>query len=223
MNNFVNIFVPMISIAAFGFSGSLHCLGMCSPLVASCQKKTWQYFVSRGISYTIIGLISGYLGTFLLKDFFNLSAKKIALIVVTICFIQIFFLLKPINIFTNKAQKIVIFINRYSPLSQAATLGIITALLPCGFLYSAILMSATFANPWLSAAGMLAFACATSPILIGSKGLILLFSKRNPNFYKYFTVFILCIIAFIALLRGGYFHSSENKIQNTNGTEVECH
>ncbi|MGY3804390.1 sulfite exporter TauE/SafE family protein [Pigmentibacter ruber] len=223
MNNFVNIFVPMLSIAAFGFSGSLHCLGMCSPLVASCQKKTWQYFVSRGISYTIIGLISGYLGTFLFKNFLNLSAKKIAILIVFICLIQIYFQLKPSKFLNSKAQNFANFLNKYSPLSQAATLGIITALLPCGFLYSAILMSATFANPWLSAGGMLIFAISTSPILISSRGLTLLFSKRNPNFYKYFSIFILFLIAFIALLRGGFFHSADHKFHSNDETKMECH
>lgn len=223
MSNFLNIFVPMISIATFGFSGSLHCLGMCSPLVASCQRKTWQYFVSRALSYTIIGLLAGSIGAFIFKNFLDFSAKKLAIVIVIVCFIQIVFILRSNNNKTTGiALRFINFINKYSPFSQSATLGIITALLPCGFLYSAILMCAAFTNPFLSALGMFIFAVVTSPVLIGSKTVFHYLSKKSTKFYKYVSVFLLLLVAGLALMRGGFF-KSETENKNDSNTHIDCH
>ena len=207
MDSFLNIFFPILSISAYGFTGSLHCFGMCSPMVITCQKKTWQYFISRALSYTLIGFLSGLFGVFIFRDFLNLSAKKLAIIVVIISISQIIFLIRKNkigneiknNLFMNK-------IIRYSPISYSATLGIITALLPCGFLYSAIIMSASFLNPVLSAVGMFVFALATSPILFGSKWIYQFLSTRNENLTKYISILLLLIVAGLALLRSGVFY-----------------
>ncbi len=223
MSNFLNIFVPMVSIATFGFSGSLHCLGMCSPLVASCQRKTWQYFLSRAISYTIIGFLAGSIGAFIFKNFLDFSAKKLAILIVIICIIQIIFILRKSDNKTNSfAIRFLNVINKYSPLSQSATLGIITALLPCGFLYSAILMCAAFTNPFLSALGMFVFAAVTSPVLLGSKGFFHFLSKKSANFYKYISVVLLLIVAGMAIMRGGFFKTNTEKSNDSN-SHVDCH
>lgn len=196
---------------------------MCSPLVASCQRKTWQYFFSRCISYTIIGFFAGSVGALLFKEFLDLSAKKLALIIVIICLGQIFFILKSNsnkpNIF---ATRFINTINQYSPLSQSATLGIITALLPCGFLYSAILMCAAFTNPLLSALGMFTFAVATSPVLLGSKWIVNYLSKKSVNLYKYFAIILLLLIALLAVIRAGYFKSNK-ATSPTAAEQTDCH
>lgn len=227
MNNFLNIFVPILSIAAYGFTGSLHCLGMCSPMVASCQKKTWQYFISRALSYTSIGILSGIFGLFVFRNFLDLSAKKLAIFIAIISVIQIIILIKK-NRFEKGiiSSKIMNNMIRYSPISQSATLGLVTALLPCGFLYGAILMCASFANPILSGLGMLTFAIVTSPILIGSKGIFNFLSKRNANLTKYISIILLLIVAGLALLRGGVFHelfSSNTEKINQDVNKIECH
>lgn len=197
---------------------------MCSPMVLSCQKKTWHYFFARTFSYFLIGILSGLFGLLIFKDFLHLSAKKLAYIVLIISFIQIFFLIQKNKInYSINSTYLINKICTYSPLSYPATLGIITAILPCGFLYSAILMSASFASPILSGVSMLVFALSTSPILIGSKILFNTFIKKNTYYIKYISIILLLIVAGMAFVRTGIFSTSNNneKIQNIN--TINCH
>ncbi|KAB8029968.1 sulfite exporter TauE/SafE family protein [Fluviispira multicolorata] len=225
MSDFLNIIVPLSSVAIFGFSGSLHCLGMCSPMVAACHKKTWQYFTFRSISYTTIGVLSGFFGLVFFEKFLGLSASKIAWIVAVLALLQILYLLrKSSNNQSVMTQKIIHKIMRYSPLSQAATLGIITALLPCGFLYAAILMCASYSNPIISGLGMLTFSLVTSPVLLGGKGVFVFLAQKNASLAKYISILLLLMVAFFALMRAGVFrdlfsHSHEHVTEH----KVNCH
>jgi len=45
-------------------------------------------------------------------------------------------------------------------------LGVALGFLPCGFLYGALAAAASTGDPWLGAAGMLAFGCGTVPALV---------------------------------------------------------
>jgi len=196
-------------------------------MVISCQKKTWQYFFSRALAYLFIGVLSGLFGLFIFKDFLNLSAKKLAIIVAIISVLQIVFLIKKNNIGNStNINNLMNKIKRYSPLSHSATLGILTAILPCGFLYSAVIMCASFASPILGGIGMLVFAISTSPILIGSKGIFNFLSSKSANLTKYISIILLLIVAGLALLRGGVFHnlsSSNTEKINQDINKIDCH
>ncbi|WP_186646894.1 sulfite exporter TauE/SafE family protein [Fluviispira vulneris] len=225
MSEFLDIIVPLSSVAIFGFSGSLHCLGMCSPMVATCHKKTWQYFMFRLFSYTTIGVLSGFFGLFFFEKFLGLSARKIAWIVAIVSLLQICYLLKKSSFDQSIiSQKILNKLMKYSPLSYSATLGIVTALLPCGFLYAAILMCISYANPVISGLGMLTFSIVTSPVLIGGKGVFIFLTRKNVHIAKYVSILLLLIVAIFALMRGGVFkdffnHSHEQPTEH----KVNCH
>ncbi len=72
-------------------------------------------------------------------------------------------------------------------------LGIILGFIPCGLLYSALIIASTFDNYFLAAFGMFLFAIGTvPPLFISAIGGYLFFNKLKIGF-KLFTQFILLI------------------------------
>ncbi|MDH5382717.1 MAG: sulfite exporter TauE/SafE family protein, partial [Cyclobacteriaceae bacterium] len=62
----------ILSAFLWGFAGSLHCVGMCGPLVLLLEKKTsanaWvqlrlPYHLGKLITYTSMGIITGLIGS----------------------------------------------------------------------------------------------------------------------------------------------------------------
>lgn len=207
MSPFLDILLPLSSIALFGFSGSLHCVGMCSPLVATCLQRSWKYFLARCLSYTIIGTIAGFLGLIFFKNFFNFSALSLAWIVVSICLFQIIFIILNFKkVSSHSFNKILFYVKNYSPFSYPTTMGIITAILPCGFLYAALIMSATFTNPFYGGLGMFIFSLVTSPALLTSKVFFNIVFMKNPKMVKIITIILLILTILFALKRGGLFN-----------------
>lgn len=117
----------------------------------------------------------------------------------------------------SRLHKLIFKISNLSPFSYPTTMGIMTALLPCGFLYSALLMSAAFSNPILAATGMFIFSLATTPALIGSKIFFNFFFLKRPKIAKMMIIILLLGTAFFALKRGGFF--SHKNFENT----IMCH
>ena len=61
-----------ISVLSSSFLGSLHCLGMCGPIVVATNKTTWEsvlYQIGRLIGYLSLGFLVGYLGQELMGRF----------------------------------------------------------------------------------------------------------------------------------------------------------
>src|SRR5690349_7474920 len=70
-------FIPWVSFIA-GLGGSLHCVGMCGGMVtASCGKndEIMKYQFGRLLGYLSLGLIAGFLGSFInLKELSPMAA-----------------------------------------------------------------------------------------------------------------------------------------------------
>lgn len=218
----LDILVPIGTTALFGFTGSLHCAGMCSAMVGSCQNKTRQYFLARCLSYSILGLFAGFLGLGFFKNFLHISSYVLSIFVAIVCIIQIIFILKPSILNRPKryfhVNKVTIKLLNYSPFSRSTTFGIITALLPCGFLYAALILSISYANPITSSASMFVFSIVTTPALLGGKTVFYLFSRKFYRFKKIIFSLLLLITAIFSLMRGGVFYTNDG-LQN----KIMCH
>lgn len=206
----IDILLPLSTMAVFGLAGSLHCAAMCSAIVGCCSHKTWHFFLSRSLSYTILGLLCGFLGTYFINSIIHIPSYSLSLLVASLYILQVILLYKP-NLFNFPIvlffiQKSSQYFLRYSPFSRSATFGILTAILPCGFLYSALLISASAANPYLSAASMFIFSLVTSPVLLFSNNFINLLFKKYYFLRKTILSTLLITIAFLVLIRGGVIH-----------------
>ncbi|TXH54620.1 MAG: sulfite exporter TauE/SafE family protein [Bacteroidia bacterium] len=192
-----------------GFGGSLHCVGMCGPLVMMVPFETVQkgnkfltifsYFVSKAVGYAILGLLFGLVGVGL-----NALLWQNALSIIAGVFILLI-AFKPS--FTFKIFKVVPLIQstvqqKNKSLSTIIKLGFLNAFLPCGLVYTA-LFSATIANNiGLSALFMFLFGIASSYLLI----VMLVF--KNALMTKYRNVFqkatkvLSIIVGLLLIIRG---------------------
>lgn len=164
-----------------GLSGNAHCLAMCGGLnvalgLSQMKKRFFLFYqLGRILGYGLLGLIFSSL--FILLGFRpqNLSNELLRWIIAFILFglgIQIIFqknflivlerwgirIWRPINGFIQS------FLPIRQP-SEAILLGLLWCVLPCGLIYSVLLLAIASANPIQAFFIMLAFGLGTLPAL----------------------------------------------------------
>jgi sulfite exporter TauE/SafE len=158
----------IIAGALLGFSGSMHCVGMCGPLVlvigAKNQRDIAVYHLGRILSYSILGFAIGMVGEILIEwigQQWGLIFSSILLFGIAL---QLVFPLHHI-VLPNNIQQHITQLQRklfqISPKKRALGLGLLTALLPCGLLYSAILLALASQRSVYSTVVMTSFAIAS--------------------------------------------------------------
>lgn len=167
--------------------GSLHCVGMCGPfaLIAGAKARsraaalapTFSYSLGRLITYCLMGLIFGGLGlainqggafnqwqqlaTFL-AGILMIIAGSIALLRCLGFTIKLPSAAGPLQrLLQSLFQKTI----GLSPLKRALTIGMLTTLMPCGWLYVFAIAAAGTGSPLMGMLLMVAFWAGTVPIM----------------------------------------------------------
>lgn len=196
-----------------GLSSSLHCLGMCGPLVITMHIgrshnkviDIIQYFFGKTIAYGSIGLVIGMLGwgMYALEWQQQIAILAGLLLILTAIF--------PFKHLMGKYNGLNQWITRsYGQVFakkfyfRNVVLGYLNGLLPCGVVYVALATAVVQPTPWLGALSMIAFGLGTIPILL----LIILLNgklKRFSNF-KYITTISTILVGVFMILRGADLH-----------------
>jgi uncharacterized protein len=169
-----------------GFAGSAHCIAMCGGIAGSLGVGVDQsnrllvlsmFNIGRMLSYMLAGFLVGFIG-FFSQDFLvnegELSIPRLisAAFIMLVAFYILDFKssLAWIEKLGSKLWTIIQPVSRFvlpvRNLSQAFGLGVIWGWLPCGMVYSALILGATSSSPILSALHMLFFALGTLPSMI---------------------------------------------------------
>lgn len=174
-----------VTIFLASLIGSAHCAGMCGGIAGLCSgsnKNLFFYHTGRLVSYSLFGALAGYLGQILNSSFplhtiFTLSS------VLAICSLVLvgFFSLKTSAL--TRIRK-----------TNGFSIGLYSAFLPCGWLYSFILIAFALGSPIQGAICMAVFWLGTVPFLTGSAFLIRESAKISPKLQKVI-VLSTCIIA----------------------------
>ncbi len=158
--------------------GSPHCAVMCGGFAAACSTTTSRnsvfYHCGRAISYTFLGLLAGYAGKtlnsqFSFTGFTNVTALIIAIILIYWGLRQLVapgYLsasASPPSFLTSVLSKI--YKNAGAASGSAFLLGIASAFLPCGWLYSYVGIAASSGDAFRGALIMFIFWLGTVPIL----------------------------------------------------------
>lgn len=179
-----------ILLAAFaaGFLGSAHCFGMCSGLsglfaagaIAALRTQlplAIVYNLGRITSYVLMGLAVGVLGKATVSILPELAApvRLVSGILIVLVGLQVAFslqLLAPIEQLGSKLWDRIMPAARglvpATTFGKAAGLGLLWGWLPCGLVYSALLIAATTAQPTDAALVMLAFGLGTLPAMLAT-------------------------------------------------------
>ncbi len=186
-----------------GLFGSLHCLGMCGPLVMALpQSSGWRavlYHSGRISAYAGMGIVIGLFGRGLNLAGFQQSVSIVSGILV---------LLFGLGLLRKKSSWPPFFMKLYQRWMQAndlgsvLLLGLLNGLLPCGMVYVAMAGALVEQDAWAGGMYMLVFGAGTLPMMLGiswSKHLWSLELRRKLN--KAIPVFTL-FIGVLFILRG---------------------
>ncbi|MDH3490594.1 MAG: sulfite exporter TauE/SafE family protein [Gammaproteobacteria bacterium] len=184
----MNEALPLLA-AAFvtGLLGSAHCFGMCAGISglfavnASVASLTSQipmaiaYNAGRVLSYAFLGIVVAMLGQTVVKAIPDIAApvRLASGLLIVIVGLQVAFnwrFLAPVEKAGAKIwQRIAPAAKGLLPVTsipKALGLGLLWGWLPCGLVYSVLLLAATTANAVNGGLVMLAFGLGTSPAMI---------------------------------------------------------
>ncbi len=198
-----------------GTAGSLHCLGMCGPLVLSLPMQSnslWRFFSERLIYhfgrisiYAILGTIGGIIGGFLAIGRWQqtLSVFWGILLIVAALYVsgklKLTFLSKlklPFrNVMFEKA-------GRTPGILRFWITGMANGLLPCGLVYIALAGSLSGGNALWGATYMSAFGLGSVPVLLLVSWLGLRASDRLRPMMKRLVPYALFLTGILLTLRG---------------------
>lgn len=187
-----------IPLAAFVTSllGSWHCMVMCGPMMAYCstQKKSFQFHLGRLLSYASLGALAGYLGksAFQIQGLGTAASILIAASLIWSGLKQWFPQIQMPSQF--HFPKIILLKSKIS-LSSNFLLGASTALLPCGWLYTFVLLASTTQSAVTGSLTLFFFWMGSVPAL-ASVGLFIAtpyFRLKNIAYKKVIgSILILC-------------------------------
>lgn len=171
-------FLPIAFL--MGFVGSLHCAVMCGPIVLSlplAQKNKWYsvaqitlYQLGRTLTYTLLGLLIGYLGSSF-TFFTTQESLSLTIGVLLILFTGLQLSGKYVHYIGKFYNKLL------SPISKLMgkvfnlpfwgfLAGMLNGLIPCGMVYLALAAALNLASYTEGAKFMFLFGLGTSPLML---------------------------------------------------------
>ncbi len=202
---------------SMGLAGSLHCIGMCGPLMMVLPYNHGTGFKPRVLRtmhhagrlsvYALLGALFGAVGQFFslfgFQRWLSVSSGIILLMV----------LLWPLLQKSEKKNRLTRLVSEKIKVtfsealakkgySRVFILGVINGLLPCGLLYFALVTSLSTASVAEGAVFMLAFGLSTVPALWFSSFFFHWFKRRYSFAYTHFSKSVIVITAVLLILRG---------------------
>ena len=202
----------LLSAIIFGLLGSFHCIGMCGPIAFMLpidrQNKTKGFFqilsyhLGRLFTYSLIGLLFGFLG----KGFYFFGfQQQLSIIVGVLMIVVILFpkILQKLSLSKNISGIILKIKNSLGTELKKKTndtfftIGFLNGFLPCGLVYMAIFGAITTSNAFIGSLYMFLFGLGTIPLMTT---FVYLGNFTKGNFRKNIQKAIPIMIVFIGLL-----------------------
>ncbi len=205
---FIELFIAALTM---GIVGSLHCVGMCGPIIMSIPWSNTQkalqislYHVGRATTYAIMGALVGGVGQlFLPKDLGVWPALISGSVLVLVFLAQSF----PTVLQNNRfpASSIAGFFRSFLKMESVFSrffMGMVNGILPCGMVYSALAVAILYHNAPYSGLFMFLFGIGTSPLLV-LLSRIKMYLSKYPFFKREKTIrFALLVLGLLIILRG---------------------
>lgn len=188
------------SLLTAGLAGSLHCVGMCGPILIGFsqvferdggKRALWRdfacYHAGRIWTYAMLGFVAGLLGSSLRHGSAVLGWQHWMAVAVSAVVVISGIALLGIIPGLKLEQAVSCGVKRFGEQAwfkallhgQGATprllLGALMGLLPCGLVYAMLVVVATLPSPWLAAVGMIIFGIGTLPslsVVIGAAAVV---------------------------------------------------
>ena len=197
-----------------GFAGSIHCLGMCSPLAMAVTSMTPAallnkvvYNSGRILTYTCMGAVVASAGLiFPLHKFQNIISILLGIVLLLVgvgC-------LKNIKIpgLTSLALKATTLLKskfsqylKHKQISGIFVLGVLNGMLPCGLTLLALTWCLTLRGPIDGFNFMLLFGVGTLPAMLGFTQILPVLVKKINWSIRSFTTYMLIISGCLLIAR----------------------
>jgi sulfite exporter TauE/SafE len=209
--------MDLLAALTLGLIGSMHCIGMCGPLVLAVPSNAagrWMFLLERGIynigkavTYAVMGAVLGMMGKGLLMGLQqDLSVVLGCLMLITI---GIPLGLKNMLERFSPLQHLYRFVKvRFSSLmgkrgkTTLFLMGMMNGLLPCGLVYTALVGATVLADVRQSALFMIVFGLGTAPALIAVSFTGKLISVRFRSLFTRAVPVLSIALAVLLILRG---------------------
>jgi len=179
MNN-----IALISALVLGIGGSMHCLGMCGPLLLSLpmaaadrfsQWRMAAYLLAKALAYGLLGLVPGLLGKGMIgmnwQQALSAGAGLLMILLVTIPALK---RKKGSFLFARQFGVLHSRLLQQPRWTDYLLLGLLNGLLPCGLVYTALAAATLSGGPLGGFLAMFFFGLGTIPALL----LLALFRTR---------------------------------------------
>ncbi len=206
-----------------GILGSLHCMGMCGPLVLALPQSSGHraliYHIARIMAYATLGVLMGLLGQSLnwagLQQSISIGAGILIVLLG-------FGLLKRRSSWPPFMMHIYQRIYQKEGLGASFGMGYLNGLLPCGMVYVALSASLAAGSIWSSMSFMLVFGLGTWPMMLGISWSKKLWKPSwRVSFNKWVPV-LTVVIGLLFVLRGLNLGIPFLSPQISQGNEIEC-
>jgi uncharacterized protein len=202
-----------------GFAGSLHCLGMCSPLAMSVTKMSSNvilsrilYNLGRILAYGILGSVVATVGLGLpMTKYQNLISilLGVSLLVIGltgVSIIRVPILTKSLGAFSIFLKQLFSkFLQRKSHLATF-TLGSLNGVLPCGLSFLALTYCITLKGPVDGFVFMSSFGLGTLPVMLGFTTVFYWVINKFKVQVKSMTTGLLVLSGFLLIGRVFFIH-----------------
>jgi len=223
-----------------GLLGSFHCIGMCGPIAfalpldrsskSTMLFQTFLYHLGRLITYTLIGVLFGFIGRGLFLSGFQqrlsilMGIIMILSVVIPVSLFSKFHITQPLYKVIAKVKKqLGLYLNKKSNKS-IFLIGFFNGFLPCGLVYMALMGAVASSNVFQGSLYMFLFGLGTVPMMTLAvyAGNIFKVSLRN-KIQRFIPVFVV-IIGLLFILRGlglgiPYISPSDTKLIISNNTK----
>ena len=189
-----------------GITGSLHCAGMCSPLLMAVTNLTRSvvlnrllYNGGRILTYAVLGSLFSGAGAFLpISPYQNLLSLLFGAVIIVVAVfrlghMRIPYLFQAVNRLTTFLKERFAFLLSKKTFGAVFIMGILNGFLPCGMTLIALSYCLLLAGPVDGFNFMLLFGVGTLPVMLGFAPMFsLAIRKLNLSLQKATTVMMVC-------------------------------
>jgi len=208
----------VLTALIMGLTGSLHCVGMCSPLAMAVGNMNTRAFLNRVIynagrivTYGVLGLtIAGVGLAFPISKFQNLISIFLGIILLLagtgLLKVNIPILSSAIGKLTVTLKKLFTrFLNRKN-FGSVFLLGTLNGILPCGLVWIALTYSFTLQSTMEGFSFMILFGIGTLPVMLGFTSVITQLLQRFNFNFQGITSAMLILSGILLIVRVFFLH-----------------
>jgi sulfite exporter TauE/SafE len=223
----------IITAFIMGFAGSLHCVGMCSPLVLTVSNlnpaatfSRLVYNLGRILTYGVLGAIVGTVGWMLpfagAQDILSvmLGIGLLLYAILGLNSVRIPWLTSFLYQIMVKLKALFGKLLQRKNYASIFILGSLNGLLPCGLTFLALAYCLTLGSPVLSFHYMLFFGVGTLPVMLGLTTVFQFFVKRFNVSFKRVTTVMLFVSGCLLIARVFFLHQAHPVPEEQNFAEI---